>query len=669
MKPSLCLNMIVKNEAARIERCLASVLPYVKSVCILDTGSTDNTRALIGAMCDKHHVPCVVPPGEFRDFSQARNAAFAEAQRYNGNALPYCQFALLMDADMVLVVDDPKAFDNLNATAGSYDMMQQAGTISYANRRLVNLDWPKAPYVGVTHEYIDIPASGMIKGAEFLDYADGANRADKFERDARLLEEALKSEPENGRYWYYLGNTYRDGNRVDDALVAYLKKFELGGWDEEQHSTLMNIADCHKKMGSDAGFVDYMLRAFSYRPTRAEPLYELAKHYREQGNNAAALMFAKRGMAIPRPNDLLFVNDFAYSHGCRYEYSIAGYYDPAERPGAFEVTNALALDPTFDAGLRWSARSNLFWHTQPLAAHAPSFKAVKLAFEAPENYVAMNPSVTEFAGHIYCNVRCVNYTIDENGRYIIRATQKETQPHAPIDTRNFVLKLDDSLDEVTCREVIWERPAPKFDLVTGLEDVRLWHDDNGGLAFNACVRELSAFGQPQQVIGKLSFVDNLTMLANGVMPISPEDQCEKNWMHLEGMRFVYRLDKIAKVEGPGKSVIKKVENCPAAVGDIAGSSQCIPFNDGHLCVVHEAHYGADGKRAYWHRFAWLNRFRELRRISKPFVFFDRQIEFCAGLARHPNGEQLLLSFGVRDAEAWIATIERTEVSAMLEELT
>ncbi len=43
----LCLNMIVRNEAANIERCLASVADHVVSWIIGDTGSTDDTPARI----------------------------------------------------------------------------------------------------------------------------------------------------------------------------------------------------------------------------------------------------------------------------------------------------------------------------------------------------------------------------------------------------------------------------------------------------------------------------------------------------------------------------------------------------------------------------------------------------------------------------------------------
>ena len=45
--PTLCLNMIVKNESKIITRLFDSVLHVIDSYCICDTGSTDNTIELI----------------------------------------------------------------------------------------------------------------------------------------------------------------------------------------------------------------------------------------------------------------------------------------------------------------------------------------------------------------------------------------------------------------------------------------------------------------------------------------------------------------------------------------------------------------------------------------------------------------------------------------------
>jgi glycosyltransferase involved in cell wall biosynthesis len=664
MKPSLCLNMIVKNEAARIERCLRSVLPYVKAVYLHDTGSTDNTPGIAWELADAAGVPIHISNGPFENFSQARNDAFAIAQNVNGSgALPWCQFALLMDADMELVVDDPHAFDVMVASAASYDMMQKGGTVSYMNRRIVNLDACTPPYVGVTHEYIDLGAAALITGAWFRDHADGSNRVNKYERDIALLKQGVIDEPTNRRYWYYLGNSYRDGNQPEEAIAAYTKCIEMGGWDEETHSAMMNRACCWKDTGNLPGFLTGMVEAYNFRPSRAEPLYDLAKHYREKGDHAASLLFSKAGVNIKRPNDVLFVNDFVYSHGLRYEYSIEGYYDEAERNRAFQVTDDLALDPTCPSDIRWSARSNLYWHTKPLRAYCSSFSDRRVHIALPKGYTGMNPSVEVCGDRIYCNIRAVNYRMDEQGRYMIG--EKDCND-APIDTRNFLCTMTDDFSVQKIREIIWHRPQAVFPQVTGLEDIRLWRF-HGQQYFSATVREQNYGGLCQMVQGKLTYdIDDQFMLVEDWKVISDGDQHQKNWMPMpaEGgnPRYMYRLDTVVIPEGLKR--VAEVMPTKVHVSDISGSSQVIPFKSGLLAVVHEASTDPQGKRTYWHRFAWFEKDGYLRRLSLPFVFNDRQIEFCAGLAYHPNNKDLIISYGVRDAEAHLATVSIEEVAMM-----
>jgi glycosyltransferase involved in cell wall biosynthesis len=669
-KPSVCLNMIVKNESARIERALASVTATVKVIFLHDTGSTDDTIAKAYEFADAHNIPIHVSCGTFENFSQARNEAFRIAKTMNGAGdLPWCQFALLMDADMELVVEAPSVFHKLKATAVSYDMMQKGGTVSYMNRRLVNLQTGKDDiYVGVTHEYIDLPAYGLISGAMFVDHADGANRTEKYKRDAQLLEEDLRTNPNNGRSLFYLGNSYADWGLADStvlpyAIDAYTKRITLGGWDEETHQAMISRASCELRRDNPARFVQGMVEAYNFRPSRAEPLYELAKYYRERGDHAASLLFSKAGVNIPRPNDVLFVNDFVYSHGLRYEYAVEGYYDEAERNRAFQVTDDLALDPTCPADLRWSARSNLYWFTKPLSHYCGSFKDRQINFLPPRGYTAMNPSIEVCNGKIKCNVRAVNYKIDEHGRYMIG--DKGCQ-EAPIDTRNFVLTLDDSLDTQKVSEVIWHRPEATFPLVTGLEDIRLWRF-HGEMYFTATVREQNYHGHCQMVQGKLVHdIDDKYMMVDDWKVISDGDKPEKNWMPMPANggapRFMYRCDTVTIPEGLKR--VATVHPVKIDVNNISGSSQLIEFKSGLLGIVHEAATGPDGKRTYWHRFAWFEKDGMLRRLSLPFVFLDRQIEFCAGLAYHPNRNDLIISFGVRDAEAHLATVSIEEVAMM-----
>jgi len=69
--PTLSLAMIVKNEAEHIEKCLSTARPHVDEIVVVDTGSTDGTRAIAQRYAD------VFEEIEWPDsFSVARNHSF-----------------------------------------------------------------------------------------------------------------------------------------------------------------------------------------------------------------------------------------------------------------------------------------------------------------------------------------------------------------------------------------------------------------------------------------------------------------------------------------------------------------------------------------------------------------------------------------------------------------
>ncbi len=123
MPKTLCLNMIVKNESARIERALASAAPYINSFVIVDTGSTDDTITKIAKFFEGRKIPGMLGKAEFKDFAQARNLALQGAR----SAPVAADYILLMDADMELKVDDPTWLDDV--TGESFDMYQVAGAL------------------------------------------------------------------------------------------------------------------------------------------------------------------------------------------------------------------------------------------------------------------------------------------------------------------------------------------------------------------------------------------------------------------------------------------------------------------------------------------------------------------------------------------------------------
>lgn len=316
----VCLNMIVKNEEAIIKRCLESMAPHIDYYVILDTGSTDKTVEIIKKTMKKARIKGYVVHGHFENFEQARNDALWEAQ----NSKFKFDYILLADADMVLVSESPWP----DLTGHAYMLTQQTGNTSYQNIRLLRKD-ALAAYMGVTHEYLDV-GEGLtpnLTNARFIDHANGSNRADKFHRDIALLEAGLVDEPDNARYKFYLAQSYRDAGCLQEAFCAYAKRASMGGWGEEVFYSLLQAAVCAERLGLQAAEVDgAYLAAWNSRPTRAEPLVEMARRYRERGLWHLARLVANVACSIDRPDDVLFVDEASYTWRPWDEAAIASYW-------------------------------------------------------------------------------------------------------------------------------------------------------------------------------------------------------------------------------------------------------------------------------------------------------------------------------------------------------
>lgn len=323
MKPRLCLNMIVKDEAHVIERCLRSVLPFIDSWAIVDTGSTDGTQDLIRTMlADK--------PGElveraWVDFSHNRNEALAIAAEHG-------DYALLIDADDELVNDGDGLPGSLDADA--YDVEFHLGDTRYRRTLVIKLGigWE---WRGVLHEALYLEsaqARQSINGVHILERREGARskRSDveKYAEDAATLIKGLKAEPDNSRYVFYLAQSYRDSLQIEKALRTYLKRSEMGGWDEEVWYSLFQAAVLSERLGLDRDLVTgRYLRAHQFRPTRAEALTNLARFHREHGAQwSLAHLFASAAIAIDKPADILFLDDPTYRWRAKDEYAIACYW-------------------------------------------------------------------------------------------------------------------------------------------------------------------------------------------------------------------------------------------------------------------------------------------------------------------------------------------------------
>ena len=81
MNQTICLNMIVKNEAPIIRDTLENILSYIPitSYMISDTGSTDNTVDVILQFFQERGIPGQIRLDHWQNFAYNRNLALMEA--------------------------------------------------------------------------------------------------------------------------------------------------------------------------------------------------------------------------------------------------------------------------------------------------------------------------------------------------------------------------------------------------------------------------------------------------------------------------------------------------------------------------------------------------------------------------------------------------------------
>lgn len=309
-RATICLVMIVKTEAHILPRLFESVKPWIDAWSIVDTGSADDTKTVIEtALSD---VPGQLLEEPFVDFANNRTSAVLHAQKMG------CDYLLLLDADHVLDVPDPAAFDDLDADSYLIELLDHE--LRYRMPYLVRSDKPWR-YRGATHEFLacDEPFISKVHPTlSILHHGDGGTRPEKFDRDLALLERSYKEDPTNERTVFYLAQTYEGTGRKDDAVRLYRERAAIGGWNEEAYIALLRV-------GRLTDTLEDCLKAHLFRPQRPEGIYEVAKRFNRCGAHALTVQICEKWSGVPS-SDILFVEREPEEFGILFEKAIAMYY-------------------------------------------------------------------------------------------------------------------------------------------------------------------------------------------------------------------------------------------------------------------------------------------------------------------------------------------------------
>jgi tetratricopeptide (TPR) repeat protein len=534
-------------------------------------------------------------------------------------------YGLLIDADMKL---DVKNFNKNDLTKNSYSMIQENRYLEYFNTRIIQLsqDWK---CVGVTHEYWSTQSVDNVRLTKdqiyINDVGDGGCKDDKTQRDIRLLEQGIKDEPNNPRYYFYLAQSYKDCGNDKKAIELYKKRIKLGGWYEEVWYSHYMIAKCHLRLKNIEKFEQWALKAYKYRNTRAEPIYELVKYFRENSEHYKAYHYYLIGKKITYPKeDLLFLEKDVYSFKFDYEYSILQYY-------VFPNERIQGLKHAIQYYNTYSTHNQLVFDN--MAYYIPSilkdaeYHPLDIVHVETEYYPS-SVSLLKMDDKLLANIRFVNYRIRPNGSYVY---------DGKVRTKNAYMYYNDDMRPISeIRFMNGElSDVPKRNsTILGLEDIRLSKTNDSTQPQNACDVYYTASTMEYSNVDKIRIIRgkynlNTNTYENNVCLNPPTDtSCEKNWTFVDD-RIIYKWFplEVGKLVD-NKLVILTSKPSPSIFNRYRGSTNPVEWKNQFWMITHGIMDTLP--RKYFHQIVVLDKNLDLVKYTVPFYFDKFAIEYCLG---------------------------------------
>lgn len=668
-RPYIMLASMIKNESKVISRMLDSASAVATHFCLVDTGSTDNTLDAIKDWGQKHGLPLAVYSIPFTDFGLTRTQTVETAVQWakHLNLELDNTYLLLLDADMIL---ETHGFEAGELREDNYRVVQSHGNLAYSNVRLVRAS-KVVKYTGRTHEYLETAGTvGDLPMLRIRDVGDGGCKADKFERDVRLLEKDLEENPSNFRSMYYLGASYEALGRHADAIAMYSKRADFpNSWEEEAWMALYRRGITKETSGDKAGAGKDYLDAWARRPWRSEPLAKLAHLALGEKQFQKACALAKAGLSIPYPHgDLLFIENGCYNEEFHHILGIADFYTGETYDGGQHCDHLILNGSHY----RHNALQNSIWYLKPIKASKKFDLGEIFKDSIPSGYKPCNPSIIRHfdrhkgAVRYSLSLRTVNYSINPDGSYNYPGY---------VHTKTLRCELDHELKAVSALEL--ENPESRPGArIQGIEDVRLYQDRLlDDKTYGVGIRVDGPEDLPQ--IYGCVWKENKLVSCN---MISAPGKMEKNWLPImnwyadrpqtEAGPYILYSTGPEMVSRNGRPGVSYQARNPVDAHDFRGSSNVIPYLGGWLWVIHQVTVlPGETKRKYLHRLCWSRGNEdgpmvEGFRTSLPFCFEKPQIEFCSGACVGSDGS-LLLTYGIEDNYAFLSVIDEATVASML----
>jgi tetratricopeptide (TPR) repeat protein len=313
---NIALMMIVKNEAKTLPRLIESVRPLIGSWRIIDTGSTDGTQQLVHDLLGD--LPGELIERPWVNFGHNRSELVKEFPKS-------ANYALLLDADQIVEFDEDVCDQDIPQTDVLMIPVHEKPVsyrMAYFIKRGLNYF-----YVGATHEYLHADkkmTNAHFDGIRINHVADGGAKADKYERDEKLLLDDIAAGNESSRTYFYLGQTQSSLAKFDESITNYQKAFESSDWIEERYMSCLRAGRVAVDAGYKAAALEWFMRGAGLIPLRPECTFEAAKLLADLGSHQAAVDLLQPQIArMKRDSYILFLEDWIYDWGIQNQLAVS----------------------------------------------------------------------------------------------------------------------------------------------------------------------------------------------------------------------------------------------------------------------------------------------------------------------------------------------------------
>lgn len=658
--PTLCLNMIVRNESKIICRLLNSVLPIIDTYCICDTGSTDNTCEIIKNFFDEKKIKGKIVNFPFKNFEHNRNFALQSAYGMS-------EYLLLLDADMELTLN---GFDkNILRTADVFCVFQGNFTFFYQNVRILK-NKPGFSYIGVTHEYLNVPNGNnkvtLKKDTIFInDIGDGGWKENKYKRDIELLSNFLAEHPNHDRTLFYLANSYFNLGNFIDAIENYKKRTEVGGWIEEIFYSYYKIGICYEKLGDMSNAIYYWLEAYNHHNTRLESIYKIVEYYRIAGKqkicnnfiNMVKNTLLKHQTGELTTDNFLFVDNEPYKYLFDYEFSIIAYYLNIKNINN-EVVNI--FNNCYNNNNLNNVLTNMKFYKfilkPKIIYNLNDFFTQKINDKNYDFRSSSSSIIQNGSNGYFMNIRFVNYElINEYRTYKYDNYILSLNKYVELD-RNFNVISTKLFDEIF-------HDGRKYG---GVEDVRIFYDKKQDK-----ITYIGVGLHKNENIGIMYGDYDISknyLHTNELKSEFNNNNCEKNWVyfyHKNEIHIVYSWGplKICSINKETNKIIEvKNVKMPMLFNHVRGSSCGYNFNNCEIWfIVHLVSY--ETPRHYYHLICVFDNDMNLLRYSAPFKFSDFCIEYSLSII--VEKKRVIITHSEADSTTNICIYEKEYIDNIL----